>query len=292
CGRLGSMRRRFRLVIGKETRLELGQRTAVVGVLNVTPDSFSDGGLYHDAGAAIDRALGMEAQGADIIEIGGEFTRTGGRPLAAEAELGRIVPVLDGLAHRVRIPIAVDTYKSQVASVAIEGGAQIINDVSALRFDSKVADVVAASGAALVLMHMRGNPETMQKLDPSPDILAEIERDLTAAALQASAAGISPDRIILEPVIGFGKTLEQNLEIINNLDRLAEMGYPLMVGASRKGFVGKLTSRPESEREFGTAAAVAAAVLKGAHLVRVHDVKDMVDVVRVADALAGSARGR
>jgi len=282
------MKRRFTLLIGKQTCLELGQRTAIAGVLNVTPDSFSDGGLYQDAGAAIDRALEIEAEGADIIEMGGESTRPGARPLAAEAELARIVPVLKGLASRVRIPIAVDTYKSQVARAAIELGAQIINDISALRFDPKVADVAAAGGAALVLMHMRGNPQTMQKLDPSPDILAEIERDLTAAALQAAAAGITPDRIILDPGIGFGKTLGQNLEIINNLDRLSKMGYPLMVGPSRKWFIGKLTGRPESEREFGTAAAVTAAVLNGAHLVRVHDVKDMADVVRVADALAGS----
>jgi len=283
------MRGRFTLRIGKETKLELGRRTAIVGVLNVTPDSFSDGGLYHDAGAAIDRALEVEAQGADIIEIGGESTRPGARPLAADAELARIVPVIKGVAPRVRIPIAIDTYKSQVASIAIDLGAQMINDVSALRFDPKLAEVAAASGAALVLMHMRGNPETMQKLDPSPDVLAEIERDLTKAALQAAAAGISPDRIIVDPGIGFGKTLEQNLEIINNLDRLSLIGYPLMVGPSRKGFIGKLTGRPESEREFGTAAAVAAAVLKGAHLVRVHDIRRMADVARVADAIANSA---
>src|SRR5262245_38540107 len=283
------MRGRFTLRIGKETKLELGRRTAIVGVLNVTPDSFSDGGLYHDAGAAIDRALEVEAQGADIIEIGGESTRPGARPLAADAELARIVPVIKGVAPRVRIPIAIDTYKSQVASIAIDLGAQMINDVSALRFDPKLAEVAAASGAALVLMHMRGNPETMQKLDPSPDTMAAIELDLTNAALQAAEAGISPDRIIVDPGIGFGKTLEQNLEIINNLDRLSLIGYPLMVGPSRKGFIGKLTGRPESEREFGTAAAVAAAVLKGAHLVRVHDIRRMADVARVADAIANSA---
>jgi len=283
------MRPRFTVLIGEDAALELGRKTAVVGVLNVTPDSFSDGGLYYDAGAAIDRALEIEAQGADIIEVGAESTRPGARPLEAGVELARIVPVLKGLASQVRIPIAVDTYKSQVARVAIELGAQIINDITALRFDPALAQVAAAAQASLVLMHMRGTPETMQQLDPSPDILAEIERDLAAAAGHAAAAGIKAGRILLDPGIGFGKTLEQNLEIVNNLGRLSKMGYPLMVGPSRKGFIGKLTGQPESERQFGTAAAVAAAVLKGAHLVRVHDVKQIVDVVRVADAIANSA---
>src|SRR5262249_9316272 len=283
------MRPRFTVLIGEDATLELGHKTAVVGVLNVTPDSFSDGGLYYDAGAAIDRALEIEAQGADIIEVGAESTRPGARPLEAGVELARIVPVLKGLASRVRIPIAVDTYKSRVARVAIELGAQIINDITALRFDPALAQVAAAAQASLVLMHMRGTPETMQQLDPSPDILAEIERDLAAAAGHAAAAGIKAGRILLDPGIGFGKTLEQNLEIVNNLSRLSKMGYPLMVGPSRKGFIGKLTGRPESERQFGTAAAVAAAVLKGAHLVRVHDIRRMADVARVADAIANSA---
>jgi dihydropteroate synthase len=282
------MRRRYTVPIGKDGTLELGKKTAVVGVLNVTPDSFSDGGEYYDARTALDRALKMEAEGADIVEIGGESTRPGAQPMTAEDELSRIRPVLDGLAGRLRIPIAVDTYKSQVARVALELGARIINDVSALRFDPLMAGVAASGKAALVLMHMRGTPETMQKLDPSPDILDEIERDLYAATRQAAAAGISNDRIILDPGIGFGKTLEQNLRIIDSLERLSLMGYPLMAGTSRKGFIGKLTGRPEHQRQFGTAATVAVAILKGAHLVRVHDVKEMVDVVRVADAIAGS----
>jgi dihydropteroate synthase len=273
-------------MIGKDGALDLGQRTAVVGVLNVTPDSFSDGGRYLDCGAAIDRAVEMEAQGANIVEIGGESTRPGARAVQEDVELSRLIPVLERLVPKIRIPVAVDTYKSQVARVAIDLGAQVINDVSALRFDPGLAEVCAAGNAVIVLMHMRGKPETMQKMEPSPDILAEIESDLTSAARQAAAAGISGQRIILDPGIGFGKTLEQNLEIINNLDRLSNLGYPLMVGTSRKGFIGKLTGRPESQRQFGTAATVAAAVLNGAHLVRVHDVKEMVDVVKVADALA------
>jgi dihydropteroate synthase len=281
------MRQQFTVLFGKEGKLELGRKTALVGVLNVTPDSFSDGGEYSDSRAAIDRALEMEGEGADVIEIGGESTRPGARPVPAEVELARISPVLESLASRLRIPIAVDTYKSQVARVAVELGAQIINDVSALRFDPLLADIAAASGAALVLMHMRGNPETMQKLEPSPDILAEIERELATATRHAAAAGINAERIILDPGIGFGKTLEQNLEIINNLERLSMMGYPMMVGTSRKGFIGKLTGKPEDQRQLGTAATVAAAILKGAHLIRVHDVKEMVDVAKVADALAG-----
>jgi dihydropteroate synthase len=206
----------------------------------------------------------------------------------ADVELSRLLPVLERLAPRLRVPIAIYTYKSQVARVAIGLGAQVINDVSALRFDLGLAEVVAAANAVLVLMHMRGTPEFMQKMEPSPDILADIERDLADAVRRANTAGVSANRIILDPGIGFGKTLEQNLEIINGLGRLSNLGYPLMLGTSRKGFIGKLTGQPSNQRQFGTAATVAAAVLNGAHLVRVHDVKEMIDVVRVADALAAA----
>jgi dihydropteroate synthase len=283
------MRRHFIVRVGATGRLELGWKTAVVGVLNVTPDSFSDGNEYLNSKQAIDRALEMEAQGADILEIGGESTRPGARPVSAEVELSRIAPVIEGLAHRLSIPIAVDTYKGYVARAAIGLGAKLINDVSALRFDRQMIEVAAESDAVLILMHMRGVPETMQKIDPSSDILSEIERDLSGATRQAGDAGLSDDRIILDPGIGFGKTLEQNLEIINDLGRLSKMGYPLMVGTSRKGFIGKLTGKPAQQRQFGTAATVAAAILNGAHLVRVHDVKEMVDVVKVADAIANAA---
>jgi len=196
--------------------------------------------------------------------------------------------VLERLAPRLRVPIAIDTYKSQVARVAIGLGAQVINDVSALRFDPELVEVVAAANAVLVLMHMRGTPEIMQKMETSPDILADIERDLADAVRRAIAAGVCVQKIILDPGIGFGKTLEQNLEIINGLGRLSNLGYPLMLGTSRKGFIGNLTGQPANQRQFGTAATVAAAVLNGSHLVRVHDVKEMIDVVRVADALAAA----
>ena len=282
------MRRRFTLITGTDRTLELGRRTAVVGVLNLSPDSFSDGSEYSDSGAAIDRALEMEAEGADIVEIGAESTRPGARAVPADLELSRLLPVLERLAPRLRVPIAIDTYKSQVARAAIGLGAQVINDVSALKLDPELAQVVAATNAVLVLMHMRGTPESMQKMEPSPDILADIERDLADALRRAIAAGVCVQKIILDPGIGFGKTLEQNLEIINALGRLSNLGYPLMLGTSRKGFIGKLTGQPANQRQFGTAATVAAAVLNGAHLVRVHDVKEMIDVVRVADALVAA----
>jgi dihydropteroate synthase len=282
------MRRRFTIATGNNRTLELGRQTAVVGVLNLTPDSFSDGGEYSDYGAAIDRALEMEAEGAAVVEIGAESTRPGAGNVPAEVELSRLLPVLERLAPRLRVPVAIDTYKSQVARAAIDLGAAVINDVSALRFDPELAEVAAAAKAVLVLMHMRGTPETMQKMEPSQDILGEIERDLADAVRRALAAGVMGQRIILDPGIGFGKTLEQNLEIINGLGGLSNLGYPIMVGTSRKGFIGKLTGQQPKQRQFGTAATVAAAVLNGAHLVRVHDVKEMIDVVRVADALVAA----
>src|SRR5215831_19514524 len=195
------MRRPFTIETGTGRTLELGRQTAVVGVLNLTPDSFSDGREYSDSGAAIDRALEMEAEGADIVEIGAESTRPGARAVPADLELSRLLPVLERLAPRLRVPIAIDTYKSQVARVAIGLGAQVINDVSALSFDPELAEVVAATNAVLVLMHMRGTPEIMQKMDPSPDILADIERGLADAVRRAGSAGVSANRIILDPGI-------------------------------------------------------------------------------------------
>lgn len=283
------VRREFVIELRDGSALKLGRRTLVVGVLNVTPDSFSDGGQYMDPARAADRAIQMCDEGADIIEIGGESTRPGSARVSAEEELARILPVLRRLSGTLRAPISVDTYKSQVARAALDLGASIINDVSALRFDPSLAELAASQGAALVLMHMRGEPATMQQLEPSPDILSEIESDLSRAVGKAEAAGVPRERIILDPGIGFGKTFEQNLQILNNLDRLARMGLPLMVGTSRKSFIGHLTGKPVNERLWGTAASVAAAILKGAHLVRVHDVREMADVVRVADAIAGAA---
>jgi dihydropteroate synthase len=282
------MRKPYRIQLPAGRALEMGRRTLVVGVLNVTPDSFSDGGLFDDPARAIDRAQQMQADGADIIEVGGESTRPGAEPLAADDELARITPVLRQLGKRINIPIAVDTYKSEVARAALDLGASIINDVSALRFDPKLADVADAAHAALVLMHMRGEPRTMQKIAPSADIFAEIESDLKIAICEAEARGVRREQIIVDPGIGFGKTAEQNLALLNHLDRFVSFDLPLMIGVSRKRFIGALTGRNESERVFGTAAAVAAAIFRGAHLVRVHDVREIVDVVRVTDAICAA----
>lgn len=281
------MRKPFTIKLRDGTALSLGDRTVVVGVLNITPDSFSDGGQNFDSARAIDRGLEMESEGADIVEVGGESTRPGSARISVVEELSRIVPVLGALAGRLHVPIAIDTYKSEVAAAAIDLGADIINDVSALRFDPEVADVAAREGAPLVLMHMRGEPATMQKIEPSPDIFAEIASDLSAAIQRAESRGVQRDQLIIDPGVGFGKTLDQNLAIINHLDRFETMGLPLMIGTSRKTFIGRLTGRAEDERLFGTAASVAVAILRGAHIVRVHDVKQLVEVARVTDAIAG-----
>ena len=279
------MRKSFRIALPDGTALEMGRRTLVVGVLNVTPDSFSDGGLHYKTEDAIEYALQMQADGADIIEVGGESTRPGSARASAKDELARITPVLTELGRQLRIPIAVDTYKGEVARAALDLGASRINDVSALRFDPGLADVAARARAALILMHMRGEPATMQKLPPSRDIFAEIQTDLNIALRLAEARGIERSQIILDPGIGFGKTPEQNLAILNHLDRFESFGMPLMIGTSRKRFIGMLTGRAEGERVYGTAATVAAAILRGAHMVRVHDVREIVDVVRVTDAI-------
>jgi dihydropteroate synthase len=279
------MRKAFDLRLSDGRVIRLAERTIIIGVLNVTPDSFSDGGLNFDTARAIERALEMESEGADVIEIGGESTRPSSTALSAEQELERVTPVLKGLRNQLRSPISIDTYKSEVARVALDLGACIINDVSALRFDPLMAGVAARARALLVLMHMRGEPATMQKIEPSADIFAEIKTDLTAAIEVAERGGVGRSQLILDPGIGFGKTLEQNLAILNHLDRFQEFKLPLMIGTSRKSFIGRLTGRPESDRVMGTAASVAVAIARGAHIARVHDVKEMVEVARIADAI-------
>lgn len=283
------MRKRFTLQFGRGQTLELGARTLVVGVLNVTPDSFSDGGQHCESGSAIERALEMEGEGADIIEVGGESTRPGARTLSASEELARVAPVLGELGKRLRVPIAIDTTKREVARVALDLGASIVNDVSALRFDPALADEAARAQAALVLMQMRGTPATMQKIESSRDIFSEIETDFNTAIAVAETRGVGRERIILDPGIGFGKTLEQNLAILNHLERFDSFNLPLMIGTSRKSFIGRITGRPEIERAFGTAASVAIAIVRGAHLVRVHDVPQMVEVARLSDAILTGA---
>ena len=283
------MRPHFTLSLPNGRTILLGPRTIVVGVLNVTPDSFSDGGQNFDAVQAIDRAIAMQAEGADIIEVGGESTRPGATPLSIDDELARVGRVLKVLAARLTVPIATDTYKSEIARAAVDLGASIINDISALRFDPAIAEVAAKTGAALVLMHMRGHPATMQKLTPSPDIFDEADRDLKTAIERAASRGVRLEQMVIDPGIGFGKTLEDNLAIINHLDRFGSLGLPLMIGTSRKSFIGRLTGQPVSERLLGSAASVAIAISRGAHMIRVHDVKEMVEVARVTDAIVASS---
>jgi dihydropteroate synthase len=278
-------RNRFRLRLPSRT-LVLGERTLVMGVLNVTPDSFSDGGLYVDAESAARRALEMEAAGADLIDIGGESTRPGSDPVSAETEIARVRPVLECLRGRLRVPVSIDTQKAQVAEAAVAAGAQLINDVSALRTDPALAEVARRHRLPLILMHMRGRPKTMQKLPFARDVLTDVSRGLRAALARARRAGILKKFVIVDPGIGFGKSSRQNCELLARLPELARLGCPILAGTSRKTFLGGLLGgAPEGERIWGTAATVVAAILGGAHIVRVHDVEEMVKVVRVTDAV-------
>ena len=277
--------------------LDLETRVQVMGVLNVTPDSFSDGGKFGDVDQAINRALEIEAEGADILDIGGESTRPGSLAVSAEEEAARIFPVLQQLQGRLRIPISVDTTKLEIARGAIQRGAELINDISGLRFEMALADLAAETGAALVLMHSRGTPETMQKLPPVEDIFAEVISELRWSVEQATERGVQRSKLILDPGIGFGKTAQQNLQLINQLDRLtAEFNLPVLLGTSRKSFIKRTldeqmtaTKRDdERERLAGTAASIAVGVLHGARIVRVHDVAEMTAVVRLTEAIAQS----
>jgi dihydropteroate synthase len=265
--------------------LQLGDRTLIMGVLNVTPDSFSDGGKYADPDRAFARAVQMEEEGADIIDIGAESTRPGSQRVAEAEELRRLVPVLKRLQEQLSIPISVDTYKSAVAARAIEYGAEIINDPSGLTFDVQLARAAANGDAGLILNHMRGTPETWAKLSSPKDIGAMIATELDAAMNRARRNGVDPKRIVLDPGLGFGKRREQNSGILARLEELARLDRPLLVGPSRKQF---LAQDDPAAREIATAAAVTAAILNGAHIVRVHDVKAMLPAVQVADAIVAS----
>jgi dihydropteroate synthase len=264
----------------------LGERTLVMGVLNVTPDSFSDGGHYLDPDAAAAHALFMESAGADLIDIGGESTRPGSNGVSAEEELERVVPVLERLRGKLTIPISIDTSKSEVADRAAEMGAEIINDVTALGADPELAGVASRRKLPLILMHIRGEPRTMQKGPFARDVMKDVTSGLLSAIAVARRAGVRNSQIILDPGLGFGKSYEQNFELIARLPELAALGFPLLTGASRKSFVGRaLGGHPKQERAWGTAATVSAAILGGVHIVRVHDVAEMAQVVRVADAV-------
>lgn len=255
-----------------------------MGVLNVTPDSFSDGGRFQGIEAALDRADAIEAEGADLLDIGGESTRPGAQPVSLEEELARVLPVVDALARRLKIPISVDTRKAEVARRCLERGAAIINDVGALD-DPNMARVVAEAGSGLILMHSQGIPATMQDAAEYMDVVAEVREFLQRRMAEAVAAGIASERIALDPGLGFGKTLAHNLTLLAHLSAFTALGRPIVIGPSRKGFLGALLDRPVSDREWGTAAAVAAGVLAGAHVVRVHSVAAMKEVVRVSQAI-------
>lgn len=256
----------------------------VMGILNVTPDSFSDGGRYADINAALQRADEMIAEGADVIDIGGESTRPGSKRVSADEEISRVVPVIEAISKRLDVPVSIDTSKSAVADAAVDAGAEIINDISGLRFDEAIADVAARHKTGLVLMHSRGEFETMHTQPSVEDIITEVEEDLRRSISAAAAAGVAGEQIVLDIGIGFGKTLDQNLKLIAQLDRLVKefSSFPILVGASRKSFLGKILEKDDpKERLAGNLASAAIAVWNGAKILRVHDVAATVDAVKI-----------
>jgi len=268
--------------------LPYGARTLVMGVLNITPDSFSDGGRFFSPENAIEHALQMIAEGADILDIGGESTRPGSAFVSEVDELQRVIPIIKELAAGTSVPISIDTTKSVVARAALEAGAEIVNDISALRFDPAIADEVPLANSGLVLMHSRGTPKTMQQLPPVADIMGAVTSALRESIGIAQQRGVASDSIAIDPGIGFGKTAEQNIELIAKLDQLARefADFPILIGTSRKSFIGKLLDNaPADRRLHGTIATIAASVLAGAHIVRVHDVQAAVEALRVIDAV-------
>jgi len=260
-----------------------------MGILNVTPDSFSDGGEYFNKSAlALKRIYDMASAGADIIDIGGESTRPGAEGVSVEVELERVIPIIKEASRNIKIPISIDTSKAAVADEALGNGASIVNDITGLRGDSRMASVVARSGAGLIVMHMKGSPRTMQDDPAYKDLICEIISALKESIGIAVKNGISEDRIIVDPGIGFGKTAEHNLEILRRLAEFRALERPIMVGPSRKSFLGKILNADPKDRLMGTAAACAIAIMNGASIIRVHDIKEMVETARVADAVKGA----
>jgi len=276
--------------------LPIGERTLVMGILNVTPDSFSDGSQFLSPERALEHAQQMIDEGADIIDVGGESTRPGATLVSPDEENERVIPVIETLAKRTTVPISIDTTKSLVASAALKAGAAVVNDISALRFDFHIADEVAKAGAGLVLMHSRGTTANLHRLPPVADVINEVTSSLRSSIAMAERRGVKRESIVIDPGIGFGKSQEQNVELIAGLDQLggAFPDFPILIGTSRKSFIGRLLKHsradaggdaPVSERLHGTMASITAAVLHGAHIVRVHDVKAAVETVRIADAI-------
>ena len=270
--------------------LPLGEKTLVMGIVNVTPDSFSGDGLAGDPSAAIERGAAMVQQGADLLDVGGESTRPGAEAVSAEDECARVLPVIEALAQRVEAPISVDTAKAEVARRALAAGASMVNDVSGLRGDPDLAPVAASAGAALVAMHMKGTPRDMQRDPRYENLMDEIAEYLAESVEIAAAAGVPRDRVVVDPGIGFGKTVEHNLEILRRLRELRSLGQPVLIGTSRKSLIGKVLDLPADQRLEGTAATVALAIAHGADIVRVHDVREMSRVARMCDAIVGTRR--
>lgn len=268
-----------------EYTLNLSRRTHVMGVINVTPDSFSDGGQFLEKDRAVEQALQLAGDGADLIDIGGESTRPYSKGISADEEMNRVIPVIEALKKELRIPISIDTLKAQVAREALRSGASMVNDISALRLDPEMASVVAQAGVPVILMHMKGTTADMQVAPTYDDVASEIITFLRNAMDQAVRSGVRRDRIIVDPGIGFGKTFDHNLEILKELGRLQCLEAPILVGSSRKAFIGRILDKKVHERDTGTMATVAAAVMNGAHIVRVHNVKQAVETVRVIDAI-------
>lgn len=269
----------------RKTILEFGKRSFVMGILNVTPDSFSEKGTFFDTDAAIRRGLEMVEEGADIIDIGGESTRPGAEPVSVKEELKRVLPVIEKLATKINIPISIDTYKAEVAKRALKAGAEIVNDISGLRFDPKMAETVASNDAAVVIMHIKGTPKDMQALASYNSLIKEVMDFLEEGVKIAEDAGVEPDKVIIDPGIGFGKGLDHNLTIMKNLEAFKTLGKPILLGTSRKSFIGKISGADIEDRIAGTAATLSIGIMKGADIVRVHDVKEGVQAVRMADAI-------
>ena len=276
---------------GKGFSFDCSSRTLLMGILNVTPDSFSDGGRFLDPETAVEHGLRMVEEGADVLDIGGESTRPGSEPVSVQEEIDRVCPIIESLAPQTDVPISIDTYKAEVAQAACRVGAKIVNDISGLHFDPKIVNVVLKYGAGLVLMHIKGTPRDMQTDPTYENLFSEIILYLKEGMDRAVEAGVLRSSIVLDPGIGFGKNLEHNLALIGNLERLTIVRRPILMGVSRKSFIGKLTDAKVDDRLPGTAAAVAACILNGAGIMRVHDVKEMVQVARITDAIVKSVQG-
>lgn len=272
------------LTMGSRT-FDLSKRALIMGILNITPDSFSDGGKFFDPGMAIDQACRMAEAGADVIDVGGESTRPFASQVSLQEELDRVLPVIEGLKKQLDIPISIDTYKAPVARAALSVGVDLINDISALRFDAQMPSLVAAAGVPLVLMHMQGVPQDMQVNPHYGDLMNEVKEFLRERLEFAVSSGISPDKVILDPGIGFGKTWEHNLELIQCLDEFQDLGCPILLGASRKAFIGKLLDLPVTERDIGTLGVIAVGLMQGANIIRTHNVPWGRQVATVVEAI-------